>query len=232
MKKILFALLTFCTLAFVQSTAAQDCFPWYPMDAGTVMEQTSYDAKGKMNGRNVQTIIEKQGDADEMSAEIRNEYFDKKDEPALAQTYKVHCKQGQFYIDMESMMNPETFSQYESMDVEVDAGDMQFPTSADAGTTLPDATLTAKVSSGGMSIMTIQIQVTNRKVEGMEKITTPAGTFDCLKLSQTVESKMVVKVVMSSIEWYATDTGPVRTESYNKSGKLMGYTELTSLKRQ
>jgi hypothetical protein len=232
MKKILFALLSLSTLVCIQSVNAQDCSPWYPMESGTMIELLSFDAKGKPSGKSVQTILDKEGDADEMTAKIQSTYFDKKDNQAMTQTYTVHCKDGQFYIDMESMMSPESFSQYESMDVEVDAGELQIPTKVSAGTMLPDAVLTAKISSGGMSIMSIQINVIDRKVEGMEKITTPAGTFNCIKLSQTIETKTIIKTSMRSIDWYATDTGPVRSESYNKNGKLVGYTELTSLKRQ
>jgi hypothetical protein len=231
MKKVLFSLLAFSALAFSQSITAQDCSPWYPMESGTVMQQTNYNAKGKATGKNVQTIIKKTGDADEMAAEVQSEHYDKKDKLTMTQSYTIHCKDGHFYVDMESIMSPESFGQYESMDVEVDAEDLQIPTKADAGTMLPDAVLTAKVSSSGVSIMTMQIHVTNRKVEGMEKITTPAGTFNCIKLSQTVETKTIMKISMRSIEWYATDTGPVRTESFNKNGKLVSYTELTSLKR-
>ncbi len=231
MKKTLFFILALSALTFSHTITAQDCSPWYPMESGTVMEQTNYNAKGKATGKNIQTIINKKGGADEMTAEVQGAYYDKNDKLALTQSYEIRCKDGHFYVDMESMMSPETFGQYESMDVEVDAEDLQIPTKADAGTSLPDAVLTAKVSSGGMSIMTMQIHVTNRKVEGMEKITTPAGTFNCIKLSQTVETKMVMKISMHTIEWYAVDTGPIRSESFNKSGKLMGYSELTSLKR-
>jgi hypothetical protein len=179
----------------------------------------------------VQTIIDKKGTAEELEAKVKSEFYDKKDKLVMTQTYSLHCKQGNFYVDMESLMSPEIFGAYESMEVEVNTEDLQFPAQAKAGTTLPDGVLTAKISSSGIAILTLQIQVTDRKVEGMEKVTTAAGTFDCIKLSQTVETKSVIKSSIRSVDWYARDTGPVRSESFNKSGKSMGYTELTNLKR-
>jgi len=41
--------------------------------------------------------------------------------------------------------------------------------------------------------------------------------------------KMVVKIEATSKEWYAENVGIVRSESYNKKGKLTGYDVLTKL---
>jgi hypothetical protein len=94
---------------------------------------------------------------------------------------------------------------------------------------LKDATLTARVASGGMTLFTMNVEVSNRKVIGQEKITTPAGTFECVKLSQDVKTKMIVNVEASSVDWYAEEIGLVRSESFNTSGKLLGYSELTKV---
>jgi len=76
----------------------------------------------------------------------------------------------------------------------------------------------------------MNVWITNRKVEAIEDITTPAGTFTCYKISSDVETKMMMKISIKSVEWYAKNVGTVRTESYNNNGKLTGYTLLTDFK--
>jgi hypothetical protein len=40
---------------------------------------------------------------------------------------------------------------------------------------------------------------------------------------------MMVRMKNNSKEWYAENVGMVRSETYNKRGKLMGYSELTKM---
>ena len=81
---------------------------------------------------------------------------------------------------------------------------------------------------GGTVIMNMFVNITNRKVEGKESVTTPAGTFDCFKITYDIETKFGVKIERNAIEWIAKNVGTVRSESY-KGDKLEGYTELTKL---
>ena len=79
--------------------------------------------------------------------------------------------------------------------------------------------------------MTMNMEVYDRKVEGFESITTPAGTFECVKVTYKARTKMgtaiPINVNISGAEWFAKGTGIVRTESYDKKDKLTGYTILT-----
>ena len=79
--------------------------------------------------------------------------------------------------------------------------------------------------------MNMNISISNRKVEAAENLTTPAGTFECYKISCDVAIKMMINVKTKSIEWYAKGVGMVKSESYNTDGKLMGSNVLTSFKK-
>lgn len=78
--------------------------------------------------------------------------------------------------------------------------------------------------------MTITVNIINRKVEGTEEITTPAGTFSCVKISYDVVVKSIMKISSKVIDWYAKDVGVVRSENYRSNGKLTGYSIMTDLK--
>lgn len=63
--------------------------------------------------------------------------------------------------------------------------------------------------------------ITSHKVVGREELTTPAGTFDCYIVEQHYTAKMAfIKVTGSQKTWYARGVGNVKTETYDKRGKL------------
>jgi hypothetical protein len=132
---------------------------------------------------------------------------------------------------MSSMLSNEQMQAYEGMDVVVDGDFLELPSNLSAGMDLKNANIEVKVTNSGVPIMTMNMEVYDRKVEGFENVTTPAGTFDCVKISFKARTKMgraiPIKVEISGAEWFAKDTGLVRSESYDKKNKLTGYTILT-----
>ena len=82
--------------------------------------------------------------------------------------------------------------------------------------------------------MTMNISITNRKIVGKESVTTPAGTFECDKITSdlTVETKMAIGFTLSfsTVEWLAPKVAVVKSESYKK-GKLQGYSLLAKIGR-
>lgn len=64
-------------------------------------------------------------------------------------------------------------------------------------------------------------EIHTHKVVGREELTTPAGTFDCYIIEQTYTAKMAfIKAKGSQKVWYARGIGNVKTETYDKKGKL------------
>lgn len=64
-------------------------------------------------------------------------------------------------------------------------------------------------------------EIHTHKVVGREQLTTPAGTFDCYIVEQTYTAKMAfIKAKGSQKVWYARGIGNVKTETYDKRGKL------------
>ena len=70
---------------------------------------------------------------------------------------------------------------------------------------------------GGMAA-SIEITITNRQVGSKESITSPAGTWECFKITsnQKILSKvagMGIPIKMDVTEWYAPGVGVIKTES-------------------
>lgn len=225
------AIITFFVLIFALNIVAnaQDCFKYFPQSEGTKMETKNYDKKDKETSTSVLTILKKTSNAGEQRIDLRIESFSKEMDSIPASEFAYICKNGKTYVDMTSYLGGE-MSKYEGMDMEIDAGDLELPTNPKAGQKLPDGNVVVTVSNSGMPIMKISMKIFDRKVEKLEKITTPAGTFDCFKLVQSSETKIAfIKIKGSSAEWYSKGLGIIRSESYDKKGKLISYSVLNKV---
>jgi hypothetical protein len=210
---------------------AQDCDPYFIIEKGAVREMASYDKKDKLTGTTVQTVKEVKTDGAKTEWTIGTVSKDEKGKDVSSGDLKMSCEAGIFKMDMKNFVDQATLQSYEGMDVTIDATDLDFPSSLTAGQTLKDGSISIKVLSSGMTVMNMVIKVYDRKVQGVEDITTPAGTFSCYKITSTIETKNMFTIVAKSTDWMAKKIGTVKSESYDKDGKLMGYTVLTSMKQ-
>jgi hypothetical protein len=218
------------SIFYFLSLTAQDCKAYLPYEEGTVSEMVNYNKKDKPTGKIVQEITRVEHKQDMSIFGVKQIATDEKGKNSVESNFEFSCKEGIFYIDMNTMISEEQMSAYEDMEMEVSMTNMEIPSKLEAGQKLNDATMTVKLISDAPVNMNFTVNVVNRTVEGFEKVTTPAGTFDCVKLTQDVETKTVFSMVIRTITWYAEGVGTVRSESYNK-GKLMGYTVLEKLKK-
>ncbi|GAB5400647.1 MAG: hypothetical protein Aureis2KO_22320 [Aureisphaera sp.] len=222
---------TLLLLVFLSFTtyAQSDCEPYLPIDVGTQWEMTHYNAKGKNQGKTSYELLDKVSNGSETIFTVQTKAFDKKGKELLSNTFEAKCVDGQFEFDMAMKMDGTSMGAFQNMDFEVDASRYEIPSmDAAAGTSLEDGSLRIS-STGGPIGINMTIDITNRMVEAKETITTPAGDFNCLVLTQDVSTKVVMNIKATSKEWYSPNIGVVRTESFNKKGKMTGYSEITSL---
>lgn len=211
----------------------QDCDGYYPMSKGISFELSSYDLEDKVNAIINYKIIESKEIENGVVATSEINFSDAEGNPGLAMKYDAKCQDGKYYLNLEGMFSQLT-SQYEAqgMEVSVENGISVVPNNLSVNDQLEDATMSMKMSSTAMN-MEFDITISERTVTGEEKITTPAGTFDCMILSQKTTTKMgdMMTITTSSKEWISKGTGTVRSENYDKNGKLEGYTLLTKFSK-
>lgn len=228
MKKII--VLTTMFLFATLITTAQDCKFYLPKIQGAQIEYKSYDGKDKLTGSTIQSIKEIKESGGSYTAWIETKSFDKKGKETGSNEYSVKCENGTYSIDMKSFMDAQTMAAYEDMDVKVNSDNLEIPANLKVGDELKDGKLEISVYSEGMKIMSMTTDITQRKVEAKEEITTDAGTFSCYKITYTMTVKTMFSVRMEASEWIAEDVGTVKSETYSK-GKTMGYTLLTGIKK-
>jgi hypothetical protein len=223
------AAISFLISGYIQ-VFAQECQPFYLVDKGGTREMASYDKKDKLTGTTVQTVKDIRIDGNKTEWTIGTVSKDEKGKEISSGDLHMSCEEGVFKMDMKNFIDEETMKSFEGMEITMDATDLDYPNELSVGQTLKDANISIKVTNAGMPIMTMIVKIYDRKVEALEDMTTPAGTFSCYKMTSTIETKTMFSVVVKSTDWMAMKVGPVRSETYDKAGKLMSYMVLTSMK--
>lgn len=200
------------------------CSTYYPFKEGAKFQITNFDKKGKKEGYVDYKIVSVKNNIATISTTI----FDNKDKEITTTSYEVTCNDNGVSIDFKSLMNPELFKQYKDLEVEMSGTNIELPNNLKVGQTLADAKLSMAINMSGLK-MNMHINMVNRKVEAQKSITTAAGTYNCFALSYNTEMKMGMKQTFKIKEWIAEGVGLVKSETYNKKGKLMSYSELTSI---
>jgi hypothetical protein len=215
-----YVILPLALLVVSSGLDAQDCGGYYPVKEGTMLGYKTINDKGKLTGSNRQTILNKTLTATGVDYTVRSEAWDDKDKLLSDRTLTMRCEGGKFFIDMKSLMDPAAMGDMKDMQMEVNGVDMEIPSTMAVGQTLPDANVNISFAMNGMVIMRMYVKITNRKVVAQESITIPAGTFDCLKITYDLETKAMAKITASAVQWMAKGPGLVKSETYDKKGKL------------
>lgn len=221
--KLLIALLS---MLFFTSLYAQDCEELLPFKEGTYWEITSFNKRDKETGVMKQTCKEVKTSGVNRTVVIEQTILDKKEKELMTNEFDMQCASGVVFVSMEQMMNQESMEMFAESEVKLEADEVNYPDQMQVGDELKDGRL--KIEMVGVpTIMSMELLIINRKVEGKETIETPAGSFECYKISYDTEMHTVLKVTRKTVEWYCPGVGMVRQETYNKKGKLQDYSLLT-----
>lgn len=229
MKKISALLFTlFCaTLTYAQ------CNDYYVMDNGTEWTYENFGKNGKTAGKNQQKVTAYEKTGNGFKATINSVMFNDKGKKLMEGDLEMTCDGGVLIMDMRKFIPEEQQKAFSSYEMKMEAENLELPSKLSAGQTLKNGSITM-TATGSPIPMTMSVQITDRKVLGKESITTPAGTFDCYKISSksTIQSKMGINMTFdfSTTEWIAEKVGMVKSESFDKNGKSAGYTVLISRK--
>lgn len=213
---------------------AQDvCSKYYPMVDGSSFEYTNYNKKGKIDGVTNYTVssVTSLGAATKATLELK--MSDKKGKEVYNLNYNFTCENNVVKVDYKSLFPAQMMQQYSEMDIEMDISgtDIELPNNLNVGEELADANVTINMNISGIK-MEISVDQINRKVISKESVTTAAGTFDCMVITETTKSKtMGAKIELNSKLWLAEGVGMIKQETYKKNGDLMSKTELSKFSK-
>lgn len=223
MKK-LFVLLS--TIFIFQKTANAQTCGYLLLKNNSEVEMSMFDKKGNPSGKVVYKVLSSNG----TEAKVNSKVFNEKGKELTSAEGNYKCDGGNFSVDMKAMLPGDQAKSMNMKDMEVKTNNatLYYPTTLTVGSKLPDNEFTADTYTGGMKIMSMGMKVTDRKVEGKESITTPAGKFDCYKITSNQTIKSIFNFNMQTTEWFAPNVGVIKTEVYRK-GDLTSTMLLTKI---
>ncbi len=210
-------MLSFLLLAGI-SALSQDCKNYFFLQNGKTIEMTIYNKKGEESGKQVYTVSDYKSSGSTASAIVNTEMLDKKGKSISKAQSSFQCKGGVMMVDMK-MSLPQ--SQLKNVNATSESFYMDYPAKMNVSDALADAHMKIDIDMQTGMKQSVSMDVTNRKVESKESVTTTAGTWECYKI--TSHNKMVIKMAgigipvnIDNTEWFAPGAGIVKTAS--KSG--------------
>uniref|UniRef100_UPI0040264E68 TapB family protein n=1 Tax=Parabacteroides distasonis TaxID=823 RepID=UPI0040264E68 len=197
--------------------------PFFLHQEGVKLTYADKDKKGKINSYTETTATKVTGDADNCTVTYSMMVMDNKKNPVLKQpmTQTFEVKNGTVTYDPKSLVG----QIMEGMQVTVTGTPFQLPSNVKVGDTFGDYTITLNLA--GIKTNT---EVTGVKAVAEETLDVNGTSIDCVVIENTTVSK-VIGIKQTTIQkiWYGHGIGPVKTNMYNKKGKLMTSQELVSI---
>jgi hypothetical protein len=190
---------------------------------------TISNKNGKESGKMIYIISDSKNSGGTTTATINSEFIDTKGKSITKATNNVKCVNGVMQMDMKVFIPAGQQEQMKSGTANASDVYLEYPATMNVGDQLKDGQMNMDYESASGLKSSIEVSITERKVEGKESVSTPAGTWECYKI--TSNNKIISRIAgigipikMNVTEWYAPGFGIVKTES--KTGK----TEITSIK--
>ncbi len=196
--------------------------PFYPVKKGVVMTYASSTGKGKPASYTRTSITDVQWqDERNYSVTTSSEILDADKNPMTSAPFTAGAKVENGIVTYD----PKTMAGQLTEGMEISGDHFFLPDNITVGDRLPDYTMT--VSIAGMKTVSENTGIT---VSGQETVTVSGNQIDCYIIESTVAtSALGFKSSMTQKVWYGRGIGQVRTESYDKNGKLMSLQELVEL---
>ena len=218
---IRFLVMIAVSLLTVLGMSAQE--PFFLHKEGVTLTYADKDKKGKINSYTETTATKVTGDADNCTVTYSMMVMDNKKNPVLKQpmTQTFEVKNGTVTYDPKSLVG----QIMEGRQVTVTGTPFQLPSNVKVGDTFGDYTITLNLA--GIKTNT---EVTGVKAVAEETLDVNGTSIDCVVIENTTVSK-VIGIKQTTIQkiWYGHGIGPVKTNMYNKKGKLMTSQELVSI---
>jgi len=228
MKKIVLFFTPILYFFLINAGISQTCLG-VEIKKGGGYETASYNAKNKPQGKTIFKFKEARQEDNLTVVDIEMETLSAKGKSDGKNTYSVRCDGNKMIVDAASLISSEQLKMVEEYQMSFTGKGIERPASLKVGDILPDASITGKGRASSLDV-TMDLTITNRKVESKEQVTVPYGTFEAYKITSTVHMRMVTVIPISfeyQVHSYVIpdELWELKSETY-RNGKLTGHTEL------
>jgi hypothetical protein len=214
----------FLQVGILNLVAAQDWHTYFPSKVGTEWDMTTSDEKGKESTMVTYKIVGRKGPELTLDFVI----LDKKKNKELSKGTTTYNFDGQtLKMSLKDFFPATGVQGNPDVEVKLSGDELAYPNTLTPGQSLPDANAKMESFMNGMRIMNMVMKITERKVGQNTSVTTPAGTFDCVEITQKSEVKALFQATSITKMWLAKGKGMIKSENYNEKGKLGSITTIT-----
>ena len=212
-----------------QDASAQSCASFYLLQNNKTVELAVYNKKGNANGTIIYKISSQPAKGNTTTATIHTNLLDKEGKSVNKGVSNVRCSNGIIMIDMNLFLPQQQTEQFNKAHAKVKNAFLEYPAVMKTGDQLKDGAFNMEIDNNGLKQI-LKMQIFNRKVTGTEKVSTKAGTWDCIAISYQVNlniqtGPIAIPLNYDATEWYAPGFGIVKTTSET------GSTEIVSIKQ-
>lgn len=221
-------------LAFVKAPA--DCAHPFGLREGQNFEYQLLDAKGKATGTwryrvltiSTDTAGKKKNRVLTTNVRLKSGLYDPTNQLLQQQDLTYFCRHDTVFTDGLNEINYDGLKSFRDRLLAYKGTPLAWPSQPLAGSSLPQGGVVVQVSSPSVAIAKIKTTVSKRKVlTGPAPITVPAGTFNCYavesqrELANAARADLVLKSGGREVDYYDPAVGIVKTDYYDKGGKLV-----------
>lgn len=228
MKNLILIVTVLLSIPFAK---AQDVF--FPTKVGTELVYKTFDPQDKVTETIRYTITKVTiKSREEMDITYLVNSIGPNEEPIFKDEITVHKIDGKLRADMRKYIDKTAFEKEGELplDIRITGNVMEIPSNVEPGDILPDAQIQMAMKIGYMNLKMLA-KITDRYVESFQTVNVKAGEFDVYKFTSNVTAEARgVTTTSKLIEWLAKGVGLVKSEKYDKFGKLDSRIELVEMR--
>ncbi|SDX56979.1 TapB family protein [Hymenobacter psychrophilus] len=223
------------------ATPAANCPHPFGLADNMARHFTLQDGRGKTTGFVHQRVVSlgteqnKKKTQTTNTALLKSGTYDAKGRLLYLRDLTFRCRQDTAFTDGLDQLNPAQLSSFRDRLLTYSPSPLPWPNQPAVGSELPSGGIMVDVRSSAVDIAKVYATVSKRRVTGQETVTTPAGTFACYKVEAELETATVARAdlklasTMRVVDYYAPAVGLVKSEMYDKKGRLEQVRLLTGL---
>src|SRR4030095_7784991 len=185
-------IIVFAFLLFAKNIFSQDCSNYYFLQNNKTIEMTITNNKGIESGKMIYVVSNSTKNGNSISATINSEFVGANGQTIKKGTNDVRCSNGVMQMNMKVFIPPAQLEQMKTGTANINDVYLEYPSNMNVGDQLKEGQLRMDYESSSGLKSSIEISITERKVEGKETVTTTAGTWECYKIS--AKNKIVSKI--------------------------------------
>lgn len=221
--------------SFLNLTLTQTVYPINLFNQGLQTTFTKYNEVGNIKGTINSTFSNVVRSGLNTSVTSTTNFLDASSNLQLSRDfgYKLNTTSTSgsqsFFIDMKYFLPYSVALQYKNYTVTATGNAYEIPSQLAVGMILNSVRINFNFTPNvtGFSSATTTINLLNRTVQLREKITTPAGTYNCWKITEDCEIKTNTITKQKITRWISNDFGVVKVEVRDTSGNLLESEVLT-----